>query len=77
MKIRFSEEIWREGHMYVSYAPELDMAACGETVELAKGNLAEVVQINFEEMRKLGTLEKFLHESGFEASADDPSAAAV
>ncbi len=51
--------------MYVSYAPELDIAACGETPEQAKRNLLEVLQINFDEMRKLGTLHKFLQDAGF------------
>ena len=52
--------------MYVSYAPELDIAACGETIEAAKRNLIEVVVLNIEEMKKLGTLESFLEEAGFE-----------
>lgn len=52
--------------MYVSYAPELDIAACGQTVDQAKRNLIEVLQINFEEMRKLGTLDKFLRDAGFD-----------
>jgi predicted RNase H-like HicB family nuclease len=65
MKIHFTEEIWREGGMYVGYAPELDMAACGETVQQARAHLVEVVQINFEDMRKRGTLAEFLREAGF------------
>lgn len=52
--------------MYVSYAPELDIAACGETVEQAKLNLQKVVRINFDEMKRMGTLEAFLRDSGFE-----------
>jgi hypothetical protein len=27
MKIRITEEIWKEGNMYVSYCPELDVAS--------------------------------------------------
>ena len=33
MKIRLTEEIWKEGNMYVSYCPELDIASCGEDVQ--------------------------------------------
>lgn len=33
MKIRLTEEIWKEGNMYVSYCPELDVASCGENVQ--------------------------------------------
>lgn len=56
--------------MFVSYAPEIDMAACGETMAQAKQNLAEVVSINFEEMKKLGTLREFLHQSELELVQD-------
>ena len=66
MKIQFTEEFWKEGNMYVSYSPELDIAACGETVKLAKHNLGEVIGITIEEMRGLGTLESYLREAGFE-----------
>lgn len=47
MKIRLTEEIWKEGNMYVSYCPELDIASCGESVEQAKRNLKEAIFINF------------------------------
>ena len=56
--------------MFVSYAPELDIGACGESVEQAKRNLMEVVQINFDEMRKLDTLDRFLQEAGFDISTE-------
>ena len=66
MKIRLTEEIWKEGHMYVSYCPELDIASCGEDVHQAKKNLMEAILINFEETKKMGTFEKFLEECGLE-----------
>lgn len=71
MRIKFTQEVWKEGNMYVSYAPELDIAASGETIEQAKANLAEVIAINFEEMRKLGTLHDFLADAGFETHQDN------
>jgi len=46
IKIRLTEEIWREGNMYVSYCPELDIASCGENVQQAKKNLREATSIN-------------------------------
>jgi predicted RNase H-like HicB family nuclease len=73
MKLRFSEELWKEGNMFVSYAPELDIAACGETVEQAKRNLVDVIRINMEEMRKLGTLDTFLNDAGFQMSEGNGS----
>lgn len=36
MKLKVTEELWKEGNMHVSYCPELDIASCGETVDQAK-----------------------------------------
>ena len=63
MKFKLTEELWKEGNMYVSYCPELDIASCGETVDQAKKNLKEVILINLEEAQKMGTLDKFLQET--------------
>jgi predicted RNase H-like HicB family nuclease len=46
MKLKLTEELWKEGNMYISYCPELDIAAFGETVDQAKKNLTEVILIN-------------------------------
>lgn len=56
MKIKLTEELWKEGNMYVSYCPELDIPSCGKTAEQAKKNLKEVIIINSEEAKKMGTL---------------------
>lgn len=66
MKIRLTEEIWKEGNMYVSYCPELDIASCGEDVQQAKKNLMEAIIINIEETKKMGTFEQFLEDYGLE-----------
>ncbi|MDY6864488.1 MAG: hypothetical protein SVY15_00745 [Halobacteriota archaeon] len=58
-------EIWKEGGMFTAYCPELDIASCGHTHEEAKKNLEEVIQIQFEETAKLGTLKDFLAEAGY------------
>ena len=55
-----TEEIWKEGNMYTAYCPELDVASCGGNVEEARKNLLEVIEIQFEETAKLGTLKAFL-----------------
>ncbi len=70
MKFRLTEEIWKEGNMYVSYCPELDISSCGEDVQQAKNNLFEAILINIEETKKMGTFEQFLEESSLE-SIDD------
>ena len=66
MKLKLTEELWKEGNMYVSYCPGLDIAACAETIEQAKKNLKEVILINLEEAQKLGTLDSLLQEAGFD-----------
>lgn len=71
MRMKLTEEIWKEGSMYVSYCPELDIAACGETIEKAKGNLKEVIAINIEETKRMGTFEQFIQEAGFDLEHQD------
>lgn len=71
MRLKLTEELWKEGNMYVSYCPELDIASCGESVEEAKKNLKEVILINIEETQKMGTFEQFLQEAGFDTGQDN------
>jgi predicted RNase H-like HicB family nuclease len=40
--------IQREGDGYVSLCPELDVASQGDTVEVARANLREAVELFFE-----------------------------
>ena len=55
-----TEEIWKEGNMYIAYCPELDVVSCGKSIEGAGKNLLEVIEIQLEETARLGTLETFL-----------------
>jgi predicted RNase H-like HicB family nuclease len=71
MKIKVTEEIWKEGNMYVSYCPELDMASCGKSLEESKKNLKEVISINFVECQKMGTLNELLQDAGFVEDQDN------
>lgn len=45
---RFTAVIEREGDGYVSLCPELDIASQGETVEEAKANLTEAIELFLE-----------------------------
>ena len=45
--------------------PELDFVSQGPSPEEARRNLLELIQIQFEEMRALGTLEDYLLECGY------------
>lgn len=63
--LKITIEFWKEGNLYVARSPELDMVSQGETLEEAKKNLIEVVEIQLEEMKKLGTLDEFLEDTGY------------
>lgn len=45
---QFTAIIEREGDGYVSLCPELDIASQGDTVEQAKSNLIEALELFFE-----------------------------
>jgi len=70
-KIIVSEQIWKEGNIYTSYCPELDVASCGRTVDKARKNLKEALEIFIEETSKLGTLEELLEEAGYDLSSQE------
>jgi predicted RNase H-like HicB family nuclease len=46
---RLTALIERDGELYVSLCPELDIASRGETVEEARLNLVEALELFFEE----------------------------
>ena len=45
---QFTAVIEREDNMYVALCPELDIASQGETVEEARNNLKEAIELFFE-----------------------------
>jgi predicted RNase H-like HicB family nuclease len=50
---------------WVAYSPEFDIASCGATVEEARKNLKEAVELVIESCAEEGTLDQFLEEVGF------------
>ena len=70
MTIKLTEEIWKEGNMYVSYCPELDIPSCGKSIRQARDNLKDVLLINIQETQQLGTFDLFLQEAGFVENQD-------
>ena len=48
MKKQLTAIIEREGGAYVSLCPELDIASQGDTIEEARNNLREAVELFFE-----------------------------
>ncbi len=63
--IQFNTDIWREGGMYVSYVPRLDISSCGKTIEEAKKNIHDAVEGFIEEAANMGTVQQIMDEAGF------------
>lgn len=61
---RFTAVIEREGDGYVSLCPELDIASQGETVEEAKDNLVEAIEL-FLETADSSEIQNRLHSEVF------------
>jgi predicted RNase H-like HicB family nuclease len=70
MDIKATIELWQKGNWFIAKLPELDFIAQGTTAEEAKANLKEVIKIQFEEMKELGTFEDYLAECGFIIKGD-------
>ena len=64
-KITFRAEILREGDLYVSLCPELNVSSFGKTIEEARRSLHEAMEAFIEECEAMGTLEDIISEAGF------------
>jgi predicted RNase H-like HicB family nuclease len=62
MKYNLTAIIEREGDGYVSLCPELDIASQGDTVEEARKNLAEALELFFETASKKEVKERLAQE---------------
>ncbi len=69
---RLSVVFLKEGDTIVAYAPALDLSTCGQTVEEAKKNFEQAVDIFFRESSERGTLEEVLFSLGWHKSATRP-----
>jgi len=65
MQLKATIQIWQKGEWYVATCPELDFVSQGASPEEARRNLLEVIEIQFEEMTALDTLEDYLLECGY------------
>ncbi len=66
LQIQYDGIIFKEGHTYVSYCPELDVSSCGNNIDEARNNLKMAVDLFIEEAKNMGTLEDILNEAGYE-----------
>jgi predicted RNase H-like HicB family nuclease len=65
MELPVTIEVWQKGNYYVAKCPELDFISQGCTLEEAKRHLFEVIDVQFEEMTAMGTLDEYLAECGY------------
>ncbi len=65
MELKITIETWAKGSWYIAKCVELDFVSQGRNPEEAKRNLLEVVDIQFEEMNEMGTLDEYLQECGY------------
>jgi predicted RNase H-like HicB family nuclease len=70
MQLKATIELWQKGTWCIAKIPELDFIAQGRTIEEAKINLNEVINIQLAEMKEMGTLEDYIAECGFVIKGD-------
>ena len=56
----------RESDQFVAYTPALDLSTSGHTLEEAKKNFTEAVELFFDEIVSMGTLEDVLLDLGWQ-----------
>lgn len=49
MNMHFDVVITKEGNQYSSWCPQLDVASCGDTIDDAKRNLKEAIELYLED----------------------------
>lgn len=62
--LQFTAILEKENDGYVSLCPELDIASQGDTIEEAKANLKEAIQLFFEHASE-NEIDQRLHEEVF------------
>ena len=64
-KLTFTAQIFKEGKQFVSFNPELRVASCGKTADIARENLKDAIRGFMLSAHKKGTLSDILEEAGF------------
>ncbi len=70
-RLNVTIQVWKKRDLYLTSAPELDFISQGNTFDEAKRNLLEVIEIQFQEMAEIGTLEEYLSECCFIIEGDE------
>lgn len=68
-QVKFSANIpvsfFKEGDTYIAYCPILDLSTSAATFEKVKKRFSEVIEIFFEELVAMGTLDEVLSNLGW------------
>lgn len=65
LPIEFDMVVFKEGNVFITYSPKLDVSSCGNTFEQARENMKAAVRLFLEEAERMGTLEDILAEAGY------------
>jgi len=63
--VKLSVAFYREGSKFVAYCPSFDISTFGDSLEEAKHNFEELVDLFVDETLRMGTLDKVLGNLGW------------
>ncbi len=66
IKFALPVSILKEGNSFIAYTPALDLSTFGDTFEDARKNFDEAVNIFFEELVEMGTIDEVLAGLGWQ-----------
>jgi predicted RNase H-like HicB family nuclease len=65
MDIAFNVEIVKKGKWHITRVPGLDFLTQGFTADEARKNILELVEIQVEKMKEMGTFKEYMEECRF------------
>ena len=71
MPIRIPLSLWKEGDVYVSFTPALDLSTCGDTRDEAIRNMDEAARLFFQTAEERDCLQELLESYGWQLSEDE------
>jgi len=63
--------LWKEGDVYVSFTPALDLSTCGDTRDEAIRNMDEAARLFFQTAEERDCLQELLESYGWQLSEDE------
>ena len=69
--IRIPLSLWKEGDVYVSFTPALDLSTCGDTRDEAIRNINEAARLFFQTAEERNCLQELLESYGWELTENE------